>query len=102
MIIRACTPRSVRYGCARPKSGATKQRFAELTRRREAVQTELEKHLETSVELETQRDELRQMQQVANDMTVQLEKMDIDLSAPDRIRQIGGEAIIESRQFAAQ
>jgi len=40
------------------------------------------------------------MRQVANDMFTQLQKMDIDLSAPERIRQLGGEAVIEPHQFA--
>src|SRR4051812_9226939 len=66
------------------------QTTAALTKKME----ELSKQLEISVELETQGDEIKQMQEVQKDMTVKLEGLDIDLNAPDQIRQIGGEAVV--------
>ena len=55
-------------------------------------QNELEKEIlkrnEKSVDLETRGEELKQLQEIANEMNVKLEKMDIDSQSPDRIRQV--------------
>src|SRR4051812_7695301 len=66
------------------------QATAALTKKME----DLSKQLEISVELETQGDDIKQMQEIAKDMTVKLEGLDIDLNAPEQIRQIGGGAVV--------
>src|SRR4051812_23091673 len=75
-------------------------RIEQLRKLHAELLKELGKLQEASVELDTLHQELVQMRQVANDMFTQLQKMDIDLSAPERIRQLGGEAVIEPHQFA--
>jgi succinoglycan biosynthesis transport protein ExoP len=49
---------------------------------------ELENRLTKSVELETGGEKLKQLQQIANDMNVKLEGLDIDLRVPSQIRPV--------------
>jgi capsular exopolysaccharide synthesis family protein len=48
----------------------------------------LSKRLEKSVALETSAEELKQKQQLANDMSLKLESLDIDLEVPPQIHQV--------------
>jgi hypothetical protein len=79
---------------------ATKQRLAELTKRRELLQKNLQLVIEKSVELVTRKRELDRLQKLENDMSVKLEQVDIDMEAPPRIRQLQP-ATIEPKQVAA-
>jgi hypothetical protein len=76
-------------------------RIAQLQKR----QNELEKAVQTrnakSVDLETRGEELKQLQQIANDMSVKLEKMDIDTQSPYRIRQVQ-QAVVDNGRIARQ
>jgi hypothetical protein len=64
------------------------RRIEELRER----QTELEKKItacaESSVELTTRQRDLDRLQHIADEMSVRLERMDIEANAPERIRQI--------------
>ncbi len=54
----------------------------------DAKMAELKKRIERSTELETRENELTQLQEVAKDMSVKLESLDIDANAPDQIHQV--------------
>ena len=54
-----------------------------------------------TVELETRGEELKQLQTMANDMTIKLEALDIDLQVPPRIRQVQSAAISPSNTTTA-
>ena len=74
-------------------------RIAQLQKRQYELEKEVLKRNERSVDLETRGEEVKQLQQIANDLNVELEKMDIDSQVPAPIRQLQP-ATIESKQFA--
>jgi hypothetical protein len=76
-------------------------RIQQLRKRSAELEKSLEARAQKSVDLETRAQELKRLQQIADDMSVQLEKMDIDLNSPSRIRQIQT-AVIESGRIASR
>jgi succinoglycan biosynthesis transport protein ExoP len=76
-------------------------RIEQLRKRQTELQKEVQIHTEKSVVLETQGEELKQLQQIANDMCVKLEKMDVDAQLPAPIQQVQ-QAVVEPAQVAAQ
>jgi hypothetical protein len=75
--------------------------MAQLQKRQNVLEKEALKRNEKSVDLETRGEELKQLQQIANDMNVKLEKMDIDSQSPFRIRQVQ-QAVIVNGNIARQ
>jgi capsular exopolysaccharide synthesis family protein len=49
---------------------------------------ELEARGEKSVELDSRRRDLEQLEQIANDMSIKLESLDVEANAPEQIRQL--------------
>jgi hypothetical protein len=70
------------------KAKLIKQRVAELQKNRDELYATIAKHSEISSDLETRKRNLDCLQSIAADMTTRLEWLDIDASAPDRIRQV--------------
>jgi capsular exopolysaccharide synthesis family protein len=64
------------------------QQLAMLTKSLDAKKKDLEKRNAKSVDLETRGEELKQLQQIANDMNVKLESLDIESQVPAQIRQV--------------
>lgn len=67
---------------------ALQGQIVEATKSLEQKKNDLKKHLEKSVDLEVRSEELKQKQQIANDMSVKLETLDIDAGAPPQIHQV--------------
>jgi hypothetical protein len=67
---------------------ATKQRMAELTKRRELLEKELQKQAEKSAALITKKGELDQLQRIVDDLNFRLEQLDLENQLPYRIRQL--------------
>jgi succinoglycan biosynthesis transport protein ExoP len=78
-----------------------KQRMAQLTKRQEELLKTVEKRGQMSVELTTRKNELGQLQVIANDLSAKLEKMDIESQLPSRIRQVQ-QAVIDDGKIARQ
>jgi hypothetical protein len=78
-----------------------KQRMEQLRTRQDELLKNLERRSQRSVDLETRKEELKQLQTIANDLSVKLEKMDIEAAAPARILKIQP-AVIEPAQVASQ
>lgn len=76
-------------------------RLDQLRKRQNELTKEVSKRNVRSVELETRGEELKQLQQIANDMSFKLEQMDIDKQLPNRIRQVQ-QAVIGPQQLAGQ
>ncbi len=76
-------------------------RIAQLQKRQEELEKEVQKRNGRSVDLESRGEELKQLQQIANDMNIKLEKMDIDAQSPQRIRQVQ-QAVIINGNIARQ
>ncbi len=66
----------------------------------EQKKQQLQNRLEKSVELETRGEELKQLQQNANDMNVKLEGLDIDAEVPDALKMSPGHAASKSADVA--
>jgi uncharacterized coiled-coil protein SlyX len=64
------------------------QRIADLSKRQAELEERISGRNETSVDLKVRAQELDQLQEMANDMTVRLKQMDTESMAPNRIRQI--------------
>jgi len=64
------------------------KRIEQLQQRQEGLQKRIVAGDEKSVDLISRKNELVQLQGIANDLSVKLEKMNIDLAMPYRIRQI--------------
>jgi succinoglycan biosynthesis transport protein ExoP len=75
------------------------KRLEMLAKQKEELAREIQKRADKSVDLETRGQELKQLQQIANDMNIKLEKMDIDSQLPAQIQQVQA-AVIEPKQFA--
>lgn len=78
-----------------------KQRMEQLHNRQAKLQKEIERLSEKSVELITRKNELEQLQNIANELSIKLEKLDIDSEAPYPIRQVQP-AMIEPAAVAFQ
>ncbi len=72
----------------RTQAGSMKQQLDMVTKQLEQKRKDLQKRVEKSVDLETSGDELKQKQQLANDMNAKLEGLDIDLEVPAQIKQV--------------
>jgi hypothetical protein len=75
-------------------------RIAQLRKRQDELEKDIQKRNEKSAELTTRRSELEQLQTIANEMNTRLEKLDIDSQLPARIRQVQP-ATIERGDIAA-
>jgi succinoglycan biosynthesis transport protein ExoP len=64
------------------------QQLALSTKTLDTKRKELQKRNERSVDLETRGEELKQLQQIANDMSAKLESLDIEQQVPAQIRQV--------------
>jgi hypothetical protein len=76
-------------------------RIAQLQKRQAVLEKEVQKRNEKSVDLETRGEELKQLQEIAKDMSFKLEQMDIDKQLPNRIRQVQ-QAVIVNGNIARQ
>jgi|tagenome__1003787_1003787.scaffolds.fasta_scaffold20882616_1 hypothetical protein len=76
-------------------------RLEQLRKRQNEMEKNIGKRNERSVDLETRGEELKQLQQIANDMSFKLEQLDIDKQLPNRIRQVQ-QAVIGPRQIAGR
>ena len=76
-------------------------RMAQLRKRQSELENDTRNRSERSVDLRHAKSELKQLQTIANEMSVKLEKMDIDSQLPSRIRQVQ-QAVIEPEQVARQ
>lgn len=72
----------------RTNANSLQQQLALLTKTLEQKKKDLQKRNEKSVELETRGEELKQLQNIANDMNVKLEGLDIDNQVPAQISQV--------------
>ncbi len=64
------------------------KRIAQLEKRHSALMEKLKSRVDKSVDLETRKGELDQLQKIAGDMSVKLEMIEIESVAPARIKQI--------------
>jgi hypothetical protein len=76
------------------------KRLQMLVKQREDLTKEMERRSEKSVDLETRGEELKQLQEIAKDMSVKLERMDIDSQYPRQIDQVQP-AVVEHGDLAA-
>jgi polysaccharide biosynthesis transport protein len=76
-------------------------RLDQLRKRQIELTKDTSRRNERSVELETRGEELKQLQQIANDMSFKLEQLDIDKQLPNRIRQVQS-AVINDAKIARQ
>jgi succinoglycan biosynthesis transport protein ExoP len=76
-------------------------RIEQLLKRQDELMTTIRKRSEKSVDLSTRKSELDQLQRIANDLSLKLETMDIDMQSPSRIRQVQP-AIIDDGKIARQ
>ena len=75
---------------------SVQQQLAVANKSFEQKKNELQKRVEKSVDLETRGEELKKLQQTANDMSLKLEGLDIDVAGPEQTRQ----ASIENQKLA--
>jgi capsular exopolysaccharide synthesis family protein len=69
-------------------AGSLQQQLALVTKTLDGKMTELRTRVERSTDLETREEKLKQLQEIASDMSVKLESLDIDANAPDQIHQV--------------
>ena len=77
------------------------KRLEQLGKQKEELEKAIRLSTVRTVELETRGEELKQLQSMANDMTIKLEALDIDLQVPPRIRQVQSAAISPSNTITA-
>jgi hypothetical protein len=65
-----------------------KQRIADLTKRQNELEERILQRNQSSVELATLSQELKQLQAIASEMNLKLKSLDVEAVAPARIRQI--------------
>ena len=70
--------------------GSLQGQLAATTKALETKMASLKTRIERSSDLETKEDDLEQLQNIANDMSVKLESLDMDANAPEQIRQVQG------------
>jgi capsular exopolysaccharide synthesis family protein len=68
--------------------GSLQQQLNTVNKALETKITEMKSRNEKSSDLETREAELKQLQEIANDMSVKLQSLDIDASAPDQIQLV--------------
>jgi len=91
----------VEIGGNSKESKFVETRIEQLKKRQNELEKAVQNRNEKSVDLETRGEELKQLQQIANDMSFKLEQMDIDKQLPNRIRQVQ-QAVVEPKQVASQ
>ena len=64
------------------------ERIEQLRKRQEELQKVIVSRGEKSADLTIRDQELEQLEQIADGMTMKLERLDIEASSPDRIRQV--------------
>jgi polysaccharide biosynthesis transport protein len=64
------------------------QRLGGVTKELETKMADLKKRVERLPELETREEELKQLQEIANDMSVKLESLDVEQNRPAQIQQV--------------
>jgi succinoglycan biosynthesis transport protein ExoP len=74
-------------------------RIEQLKKRQNELEKTIQKRHERSVDLETRGEELKQLQLIANEMNVNLEKLDIDNQLPAQIHQVQS-AVIDDGKIA--
>ncbi len=74
-------------------------RITQLRKSQDELMKTIQKRNERSVDLTTRKNELDQLQSIANDLAIKLEKMDIDSQIPAQIRQLQ-QAVLEPPQVA--
>jgi beta-lactamase regulating signal transducer with metallopeptidase domain len=77
-------------------------RIAELNKRRDELEAKITSRNETSVDQSLRKRELERLEGLANDLSVKLEMMDIEASAPPRIEKIQDAVIIGVSKSPAQ
>ena len=75
------------------KVKAIEQRIAQLRERQADLEKKLTSQAEKPIDLQTRHDELEQLQRTANEMSTKLEKLDINASSPDSLRQMQPDVI---------
>lgn len=70
------------------RAGVIQQQLTALNKSTQEKKEELDKKSQRSVELEVGANELAQLQEIANDMSIKLEQFDVEAVAPNRIRQM--------------
>jgi len=70
------------------RAGSFQQQLAAVEKSIQEKREELDKKSRRSVELEVGANELAQLQEIANDMSIKLEQFDVEAVAPNRIRPI--------------
>ncbi len=68
--------------------GSLRSQLAGVGTAFDAKKEELAGRIEKSVDLDTRERQLDQLEQIANDMSIKLESLDIEANAPEQIRQI--------------
>jgi hypothetical protein len=91
----------VEIGGNSKESKFVETRIEQLKKRQNELEKAVQNRNEKSVDLETRGEELKQLQQIANDMSVKLEQMDINSQSPSRIRQVQ-QAVIVNGNIARQ
>jgi hypothetical protein len=72
------------------------RRIAQLRERQAELEKNLTNRAETSIELDARQRDLERLERIADEMSVKLEKLDIEANAPERIRQIQ-QAVLSDR-----
>jgi hypothetical protein len=75
-------------------------RIEQLAKRQNELMRTIQQRSEKSVDLSIRKSELDQLQRIANDLSIKLETMDIDMQSPSRIRQVQP-AIIQRGEIAS-
>jgi hypothetical protein len=70
------------------KRDAIERRVKQLTERKVNVISEITLAVERSSDLEIREEELKQLQEIAHDLSLKLQSLDIAMSSPDNIRQL--------------
>lgn len=72
------------------------QRIAQLRQQQTEVESNIKKSAERSSDLEFRHEDLEQLQRISRDLSLKLEELDIEATAPDQIRQL--QPAISSRE----
>lgn len=80
-----------------PEHKALDQRLTQLREQQSEFAKELTRRVERSTDLEVRQRELEELQKIAGDMSVKLQALDIEASAPSRIAQIQPALIVRNQ-----
>jgi hypothetical protein len=75
------------------KAKSVGDRIAQLKEQQSDLVKRLTARAERSTEMETRKRDLERLQQIAGELSVRLEQLDIEASLPDRIRQVQAAAV---------